>query len=147
MPDITKDFIKAVGKHFLSLSCVQIVEGKRNPLIFSGFLVDAAGAWFFVTAGHILRDIQIALDAGSSFDIWRFDDQTASDRNQMPPIPYDFDIEKWLVIENEEIGLDYAALPLEDYYIRQIEASGAEPIRENAWGDHGRNPGLGRGFL
>ncbi len=54
----------------------------------------------------------------------------------MPPIPYDFDVEKWLVVENEAVGLDYAVLPLEDYYIRLLGAGGAEPIRENAWGDH-----------
>lgn len=136
MSDITQDFMRTVGKHFLSLSCVQIVKDKRSPLIFSGFLVDAGGAWFFVTAGHILRDILTALDAGYNFDIWRFDDQTAGNENQMPPIPYDFGIEKWLVIEDKDIGLDYAVLPLEDFYIQQLEVGGAEPIRENAWGDY-----------
>jgi hypothetical protein len=29
--------------------------------LFSGFVVDIAGEWFYVTAGHILRDIRKAL--------------------------------------------------------------------------------------
>lgn len=136
MVDITKDFIKTVGKHFLSFSCVQLVENERKPLIFSGFLIDALGAWFFVTAGHILRDINTVIDAGYKFDTWRFDDQTSRLEDPMPPIPFDFSIEDWVVIYDKVKGLDYAVLALDDFYIRQLLAGGAEPIRKNAWGDY-----------
>jgi hypothetical protein len=139
MANITADFSRTVGKHFISLSCVQIVDGRRIPVVSSGFLFDAKGAWFFVTAGHVLREIALALDSGSEFDIWRLDDQASGNKKQMPAIPYDFDINKWVVIEDKTIGLDYAVLYLEDIYVRQLESGGAEPIRKNAWGDYIQN--------
>lgn len=105
-------------------------------MVFSGFLVEAGGLWFYVTAGHILRRIQAALGAGGEFDVWRLDDQTAGNRFNGAAIPYAFDINRWLVIEDDETGLDYAAVPLETIYRLQLQAGGAIPITKVAWGDH-----------
>ncbi|HEX5127507.1 MAG TPA: hypothetical protein VFW00_12255, partial [Rhodocyclaceae bacterium] len=80
--------------------------------MFSGFVVDISGEWFYVTAGHILRDIQTALASGSSFDIWRFGDLTAGNLFGKSPVPYDFIVETWLVLRDETVGLDYAAVHL-----------------------------------
>jgi len=128
-----------VGRHFVSLSCVQRHPGRDEEkiLVFSGFLVEASGIWFYVTAGHILRDIRAALNAGAEFDVWRLDDQTAGNRFKgTTAIPYAFDIDRWLVVEDEKVGLDYAAVPLDPYYQRQLEAGEAIPIGKIAWGDH-----------
>jgi len=134
----TERFFRTVGHHFVTLSCVQRPPGEaeEKPLVFSGFLVEAGGVWFYVTAGHILRDIRASLAAGGKFDIWRLDDQTAGNRFKGAAIPYAFDIDKWLVIENEEVGLDYAAVPLDTMYCLQLQAGGAIPIDKVAWGDH-----------
>lgn len=115
---------------------MQTLNEVKQAHIISGFLIDVSGLWIFVTAGHIIRDIRTAINAGSTFDIWRLDDQTARQRNEMPAIPYDFDIDNWLVIEDETIGFDYAAIPLDEYYIRHIHAGGGEPITRDTWGDH-----------
>ena len=122
----------------MSLSCVQRRPGEdeEKVLVFSGFLVEAGGVWFYVTAGHILRDIRASLNAGAEFDVWRLDDQTAGNRFKGDAIPYAFDIGRWLVIEDEEIGLDYAAVALDTFYRRQLEVGGAIPIGKVAWGDH-----------
>ena len=60
-------FIKAVGCHFVTLSCVRsLPDGSAEKvLVFSGFLAEAGGAWFYVTAGHILKDIRAAITAGA----------------------------------------------------------------------------------
>ncbi|MEQ1774461.1 MAG: hypothetical protein ABL891_11820 [Burkholderiales bacterium] len=126
-------FFETVGPHFVTLSCVQLTPEKK-ALVFSGFLVEAADAWFYVTAGHILRKIRAAINAGGEFDIWRLDDQTAG--HQAPAIPYDFDISEWLVVENEENGLDYAAIQLKSIYCMQLKAGGAVAINKAGWGDH-----------
>lgn len=138
MSSLSERFFKTVGRHFVTLSCVQRQPGKDEEKVhvFSGFLVKASGVWFYVTAGHILRDIRESLAVGGEFDIWRLDDQTAGNRFKGAAIPYVFDINRWLVIEDEEIGLDYAAVPLDTFYCRQLKAGGAIPIGKEAWGDH-----------
>jgi len=127
-----------VGRHFVTLSCVQLVPGAiaQKVFVFSGFLVEARGVWFYITAGHIVRDIRKALDYGVSFDRWRLDDQTAGNRFNGAAIPYDFRIERWLVIEDDSVGLDYAAVAIESLYCMALEAGGALPLSKDTWGDH-----------
>jgi hypothetical protein len=138
MNKFTRRVYQTVGRHFVSLSCVQSApsHSKEKILVFSGFLVDIAEAWFYVTAGHILRDIRTALEAGSTFDIWRLGDQTAGNKFNGIAIPYAFDIERWLVLEDADIGLDYAAVPLEDLHCRLLAAGDAMPITKDAWSDY-----------
>jgi hypothetical protein len=99
-------------------------------------LVDIKGAWFYVTAGHILKNIRAALDAGSTFDVWRLGDQTAGNKFDGIAIPYAFESERWLVVEDANEGLDYAAVPLQDLYCRNLTAGGSVPVGDDAWSDH-----------
>jgi hypothetical protein len=82
-----------------------------------------------------LRDIRAALNAGVEFDIWRLDDQTAGNQFRGVAIPYAFDIDMWCIIENEKIGLDYAAVALNTIYRQQLEVGRSIPIGKVAWGD------------
>lgn len=136
--DLTRRVAQTVGKHFVTLSCVQYppADSLAKVLLFSGFVVDVSGEWFYVTAGHILRDIRTALASGSSFGIWRLDDQTAGNRFSGKAVPYDFDVETWLVLEDARMGLDYAAVHLGDFYRRPLEEGGVTPIAKSAWSDH-----------
>lgn len=138
MSNFTTRILKTVGRHFVTLSCVQRVPTtpSEKVLVFSGFLVEVAEVWFYVTAGHILKNIRKSLAAGGSFDIWRLDDQTAGNKFNGMAIPYSFDIENWLVLEDAEIGLDYAAVPLSDLYRQGLVAGGAFPIGRETWSDH-----------
>jgi hypothetical protein len=130
--------MKSVGRHLVTLSCVQRAPGSsvEKAFVFSGFLIEAGGLWFYVTAGHILRDIRIALAQGATFDIWRLGDQTAGNAFQDTAIPFDFNIDHWSVIEDEALGMDYAATVLDGLYCRQLEAGGASPISKGAWSDY-----------
>lgn len=136
--NLNERFMKSVGRHFITLSCVRTLVGEHEEktFVFSGFLIEVKDVWFYVTAGHILRDIRKALSQGAGFDIWRLGDQTAGNRFNNSAIPFGFDINRWGIIENEELGLDYAVVPLEELYCRQLQAGGAVPITKVAWGDH-----------
>ena len=136
--DFTNLVAKNVGKHFVTLSCVQHPSSNSPEKlhVFSGFIVDVLGEWFYITAGHILRDINTALAAGSLFDIWRLGDQTAENQFNGTAVPYDFDSRTWLAIYDEIRGLDYAAVHLGNFYRRQLEAGGVIAIPKNSWGDH-----------
>ena len=129
---------KSLGRHFVTLSCVQHPRegGDMKVHVISGFVVAVKGEWFYMTAGHILRDIRQAIEGGSTFDIWRFGDQTAGNNFQNTAIPYDFDLEKWFVLENAEAGLDYATVHIGGL-LRQLFAAGSvTPLDRNAWGNH-----------
>jgi hypothetical protein len=137
MVDITPDFVRAVGKHFVSLSCVQHpLKGMPKILVFSGFVIEILGEWYYVTAGHILRDIQAAIGAGSKFNVWRLGDQTAGGRFKSSTIPYEFDESVWLIVEDSERGPDYATVHLGGIYRRPLEAGGVEALGKDAWIDH-----------
>ncbi len=135
MMSLSERFLRSAGKHFVTLSCVQtLADGAENVLVFSGFMVEALGEWFYVSAGHILRDIRRATEAGSKFNVWRLDDQTAGHR--LKAVPIDFDLERWLVLDDDTIGLDYAVLHIGGLYRAQLEAGGVEPIDKHSWSDH-----------
>jgi hypothetical protein len=135
---LTARFMKSVGRHFVTLSCVRTIPGveEEKIFVFSGFLIDVKGVWFYVTAGHILRDLRTAIGQGAKFDVWRLGDQTAGSRFNNSAIPYGFDIDRWGVIEDDRRGLDFAVVSLEELYCRQLHAGGAVPIAKDAWGDH-----------
>lgn len=137
MTDISEGFARTAGKHFVSLSCVQqLTSGDTKLLLFSGFLIEVLDQWMYVTAGHILRDIGKAMKSGSTFDVWRLGDQTAGNRFKNTAIPYAFDLDDWLVVENEELGLDYAIAPVPWLNRLALEANDVQPIGKSAWGDH-----------
>ena len=138
MTNFTDRVAKSVGRHFVTLSCVQYPPGSDEMRIhvFSGFVVAIAGEWFYMTAGHILRDIRSALQSGSTFNIWRFGDQTAGNKFNDTAIPYAFAAEQWFLLEDESRGLDYATVYIGGLYRQQLEAGGVSALDKNAWGDH-----------
>ncbi|HET8610159.1 MAG TPA: hypothetical protein VFM11_10500 [Burkholderiales bacterium] len=138
MNKFTEQVAKAIGHHFVTLSCVQHSSGAEQMRIhvFSGFVVEIAGEWFYMTAGHILRGIRSALDAGSTFDVWRLGDQTAGNRFNNAAVPYAFDLSHWFVLEDADAGLDYATVHLDGLYRRQLEIGGVISLAKDAWSDH-----------
>ena len=138
MPDITTSVVNTIRKHFVTLSCVQknAANGLDKCLVFSGFIVEVAGEWAYITAGHILRDIRLALSKGATFDLWQLGDQTAGSPYSEAPIPYGFNEQDWIVIEDESLGLDYGATHISWLYRRQLEAGGVSAIGKDAWSDH-----------
>lgn len=136
MPSLTERLYRSVGRHFLTLSCVQrLGSGEEKLHVFSGFLVEIDSEWCFVTAGHVIRHIRLALQGGSTFDIWRFGDQTAAHRFTNG-VPYDFNLDHWLVLEDESIGVDYAGVLVTGLYRAQLAAGGAQPLPREAWSNH-----------
>jgi hypothetical protein len=137
MSDLTSRFAQTVGQHFVTLSCIQQpLDKPAKTLVFSGFISDVRGEWLYVTAGHILRDIRIAIGAGSTFTAWRFSDEAAGNRFNGLAVPYDFDLESWGVLVDEELGLDYATVHIGGLYRRQLEAGGVKGIGKSAWSNH-----------
>ncbi len=138
MASITERVFRSTGRHFVTLSCVFTSpnSSEERTCIYSGFLFKVLGLWFYITAGHVIREIEAATKAGFKFDVWRLGDQTAGNRFKNVAIPYSFNLDNWLVVENEDSGLDYAAVPLDQMSIMNLEAGGAQPLDKESWGDH-----------
>jgi hypothetical protein len=107
-----------------------------HAAVSSGFVIEVEGFWFYVTAGHILRNIEEATAAGSNFDVWRFGDQAARGPFKETGIPFDFVPENWIVIRDEDVGLDYAAMHLRDLYREALVRGEVAPLSKDTWGDH-----------
>lgn len=138
MNEFTDRVARRVGRHFVSLSCLQQpASGEPVVLLFSGFVADVAGEWFYVTAGHVLRRIEVAIRAGSTFDVWRLGDQTAAGGQfGHTAVPYDFKLDDWVVVEDQDQGLDYAAAHISGLYRSLLEAGGVVALGKEAWSDH-----------
>jgi hypothetical protein len=137
MSNFSAQVVRSIGRHFVSITCVQTPpDGGAKALLFSGFIADIVGEWFYITAGHILRDIESAIDAGSKFNHWRLGDQTAGKQSNNIAVPYDFELKHWCTLEESSTGLDYAALHIGGLYRMQLEAGGVVPIAKQGWGDY-----------
>jgi hypothetical protein len=138
MAGLSERIRKSVGRHFVTLSCVHThpTQDEERVLLYSGYVVEIAGEWFYFTAGHILRNLRTAIDAGSEFDVWRLGDQTAGHNFRNTGVPYAFDIDQWFVLEDNSLGLDYATVHLSGLYRRQLEVGGVIPFHLDAWSDH-----------
>lgn len=131
----------AIHDH-LSQYCVQIAcnvvrpDGSRPeaPLIVSAFIVEAADRWFVVSAGHVLTDIRSFQRQGFQFGVCYIRD-AAAPRFENMGVPIDLDPDQWIVCDPDEHGLDYAALPLRDYYRHTLSQSGFKPLSRSGWGD------------
>lgn len=136
MTDLIRHVAHTIGPHFVTLSCVQQPPGNKPEklLFFSGFVVEIGDEWFYITAGHILRDIRRAQEGGSTLDVWRLGDNTARHSFKDTAVPFDFELDQWFVLEDAELGLDYAAVPLLPFFRRQLEVGGVQPIDRRAWG-------------
>ena len=138
MANFTERVFKSIGRHFVTLSCVASPPGSDDEKlhVYSGFLIEVSGLWLYVTAGHVLREIQEAITAEYKLSVWRLDDQTAGDQFGGVAIPIDFNLDRWIIVEDEDIGLDYAAMFLDDFYRRGFEAGNALPIGKDVWSDY-----------
>jgi hypothetical protein len=134
----TRAVFKAIGRHFVTLSFDYVPPGKtlaeKRSGVVSGFVVEIDRIWFYVTAGHVIDELREGLRIGGKFDRWRLDDQTAGNQFKGAAVPYDFSLERWFVLRDDDIGMDYAATPLSPLYRENLKAGGVIPIVKEAWG-------------
>lgn len=136
LSEFTQRVAATIGRHFVTLSCVQrFTNGEAKLLLFSGFIVELHGEWFYVTAGHIISDLRMAMEHGATFDTWRLDDSTAGEFKGKA-VPYDFNVDNWLTLDERHTGIDYAAVHLSSYYRIHFERGNVVAMSSNMWSDH-----------
>lgn len=107
-------------------------QGTSEVLMYSGCILSIKNKWLFLTAGHILKDIEGYLNNKRiKLSNWRILDNFGPDPVSNKSIPFDFiNCEKCYI---DEGGLDFGIIILHDHYRRLLEANGIVPISEDNW--------------
>ncbi len=133
-------FVGLFVRHFVSLACVHAAIGtqreqyetkRRHSFNVSGFVISVAGEWLWVTAGHIIDEVDKLLREGRKLTYCRFLDWGAS-RKYHDTIPVEFDaLRKGRVGGDDDC--DCAAFPLSLSYRQMLESNGVVALDEAAW--------------
>ena len=124
------------GRHFVALT-YRLRKGKEvHNLFASCFLIELAGTWFLVTAGHWLKHEEKGLErqlvAGYSIDKVFLADAFAGHAGS--PLPFSFEVADWLTIYDEDEGFDFAALEIHPFHRRGLAQANVSAIELHATG-------------
>jgi hypothetical protein len=134
------DGLQFFCRHLVALCATFEYKGNNNAdqeprfTAYSGTLIKIQDATFFLTAGHILRDLENALKSEKV----EFKNVVLADifgRNRIcdHPIPFALKNARQFYIDDDEEGLDFGVILLEPYYVRLLAANGAVALEENNW--------------
>ncbi len=106
----------------------------RRPWCFSGFIMEVAGYWFLVTAGHILRDIEVMLSGGKrTVAQSELIDYLGAGAKHFQPIPFPFVDTPHYYELNESSGADYGVIYLRPLIRDNLVANGVVRVEERNW--------------
>lgn len=101
---------------------------------FSGTLISIADQVHFLTAGHILRDLEAALASDSIENIRAvLADTFGLERISDHPIPFDLRSARFFYIDDDDDGLDFGLMSLSPYYLRLLAKNGVIALEEKHW--------------
>jgi hypothetical protein len=125
-------------RHLLALCVAYEHDGDKavqRPRFaaYAGTLLRIHDTYCFLTAGHILREVEEALQSekievknvvlADTFGPGRFKE----------PIPFDLRNAKLFYIDDDDEGLDFGVILLEPYYVRLLAVNGIVAIEEQNW--------------
>lgn len=133
------DGLQFFGRHLVAI-CVTyrlVSSSKEEALSFAaynGTLIDIAGSTCFVTAGHVLADLKdkLADDRIEVIDVV-LADTFAQGRVTDKPVPFDVRNEPFYIVDDDEQGLDFGAIPLRPYYTNLLAKNGTVALDEERW--------------
>jgi hypothetical protein len=129
--ELYQEAFRNFGRYLVGLSWRDTQPQPPRAFFVSGFITEFGGNWYWVTAGHIVRDIETVLSRGQA-DNFRLIDTFghAVDHN---PIPFDFPNAWKTICYDEEEGLDFAAVGLGHMERQALERNGVRPVTEGEW--------------
>lgn len=144
MPEIGNSALEGMltffCRHLVSLSgSYQLVDSKGELMdqdkffSCSGFVLSIRGAWIWVTAGHILKELDEILNKTVKLTECVLVDYFGPDVVSCHPIPFDYEGSSRFYIYDETDGLDFGLVALRPYYQRLLEANGIVPVSKKNW--------------
>lgn len=124
------------GRHFVALQYRLRKDKAVHNLFASCFLLELAGTWFLITAGHWLKHEETGLErllaAGYRIDKVFLADAFAGHSGS--PLPFSFEVADWLTIYDEDEGFDFAALEIHPFHRRGLTQANVSAIELHATG-------------
>jgi hypothetical protein len=101
----------------------------------SGFVILFQGSWFFITAGHVLKE---EIDANVQKARIRIvsaclADYFGPDAKVFRPTIFDYAGTERIYVDDRKLGLDLGMMYLRPYLQMNLEANGVVPISEENW--------------
>nr|WP_281722859.1 hypothetical protein [Nitrosomonas nitrosa] len=102
---------------------------------YSGTLIRVGDSILFLTAGHVLREVEAARQsAGVEIrDAVLADTFGLRSASGDQPIPFDLLGARLFYIDDEAAGLDFGVIVLSPYYVRLLAANGMVALEEDNW--------------
>lgn len=101
---------------------------------YNGTLIDIKGAICFLTAGHVLADLQEKI-GDSRIEILEtvLADTFGLGRVTDHPIPFDLKSEPLHIFDDEDDGLDFGVIVLRPYYVGLLARNAVVALDEQRW--------------
>jgi hypothetical protein len=128
------------GKHVVGLACkitrpnTPLEPGKEHEEFhfFSGGVFAVKGSWWIVTAGHVFEELEEGVRGGHVVVHQQFFiDYFGVAAEGQKPIPCDFMAMR--KVWKYDRGLDFAVIPVPNYYRTLLEKNHIKPLDENAF--------------
>jgi len=99
--------------------------------VLSGFILSFRGSWWWITAGHILKDLDtpLIIRITQSLLLDSFRSSIVSDM----PIPFEFEESHKVYVHDEDEGLDFGLIQLHPHIRRLLEANNVIAVPEENW--------------
>jgi len=123
------------GKHFVSMSfkCRRPATTEVQDNV-SCFVVQMHDVWFLVTAGHVIQEIRDGAAKGYEYHQFYLADGNGGAKLPFNSFPIAAEIDSWLVLFDDEKGMDYAVRSLAEFDVRNLRAGGIKAIGSDTWG-------------
>lgn len=142
MPSIAEQeapFLAYMSRHLVPLAC-EYQSFDRGTLhasgttYFTGFVLELHDAWYWVTAGHCLKDLDAQIRNGVLRILGgRFMDYFGSDATYTVGLPYTYEPGSGIYLYDREQGLDFGLLRLNELFKAGFKANGVAVISRKNW--------------
>jgi hypothetical protein len=138
--DRLRDFERFMSRHLVALTGQYISfnpdgsELHRGVVAFSGFVIEFFDKWFWVTAGHCLKDLEKEIEAGH-LKVWNysFADHFGLNAPHREVVPITYDAECRFFIDQPSQALDFGLIQLSDLHRKAMEKNGIVAVTRENW--------------
>ena len=139
--ELFKLFFNRLCRHFVVMTGTYFQlddSGKptSDELLFtySGFAMSFGSAWFLVTAGHVIKEINEYIHH-KNIRIKEFNllDWTGTDAKHKTLIPFNFEGSCPYGLSDEQLGVDFGYLALSEHDKRLLQSNGIIAFEEKDW--------------
>lgn len=108
--------------------------GTIRSFAYSGFVMSFGGHWFLMTAGHVLKNLDDAIEAKKiSIQFAAIQDHFGIGATTNYPCPISYEESGRLHVDNQNLGLDIGLVHLRRFYAENLKANGILPITKHHW--------------